>query len=421
MNYIKSLGEFSYVTNRIFPHLDAQAKARRVEWTKSFWLFWLSAKATKTRIQMVLVHMDEKWFYASVRRTKNKQILSIGCELRHNTTHHLSHMHKVLIIAATGYIVKDNDIEAGGNAIRLCFDRAGRMIQAKKDSYKRVYYDDGSYSYPRIPENKLRSKGEYYWNDMDITGSSEGTDQDPKYSLLNWHRDQLIPAMEATEEELSLRLNKKIVFRYQMDGAGPHKDKQLLQFIESEFDQRGWLMKFQPSQSPMLNVKDAAILPMLSKKVSAIQGISNQSALLEGEQLFEAARQAWESMDLCKVARTYVTHHQIVLQIHKYEGGNEFLSKNRYHFGIRHHFLPTEDGTGIFRHEVPEDGDEEADNENRQMLSRLNVSNFDVDEYLDEKEIEMLEENMLLCETENEVNEAWTEYYNNYPYDDDTD
>ena len=88
--------------------------------------------------------MDEKWFYALVSRTKNKQITSLGITPRHNTTHHKSHLHKVLVIAATGFIVKVNDIEAGGRAIRLCFDRAGLMVQAKKDSYKRVYRPDGT-------------------------------------------------------------------------------------------------------------------------------------------------------------------------------------------------------------------------------------------------------------------------------------
>ena len=182
MNYMKQLDGFSYTTNHVYPHLDVQAKARRVEWCHAFWLFWLSAKATKSRTQLVLVHMDEKWFYAMVSRTKNKKITSLGVVPRHNTTHHKSHIHKVLVIAATGLIVNDNDIEAGGRGVRLSLSRAGKMVRARKDSYKRVYAEDGTYSYPCIAANRIRRKGELYWKDCDITGSDPGTEKDPKYA-----------------------------------------------------------------------------------------------------------------------------------------------------------------------------------------------------------------------------------------------
>jgi hypothetical protein len=56
------------------------------------------------------------------------------------------------------------------------------MQKAKKDSYKRVYQEDGTYHYPKIPENKLRMKGEMYFESMEITGSNEGTATDPKLS-----------------------------------------------------------------------------------------------------------------------------------------------------------------------------------------------------------------------------------------------
>ena len=37
-----------------------------------------------------------------------------------------------------------------------------RMIAAKEDSYKNIYADGGSYTYPRLPENKLKVKGDLY-------------------------------------------------------------------------------------------------------------------------------------------------------------------------------------------------------------------------------------------------------------------
>ena len=53
-------------------------------------------------------------------------------------------------------------------------DRAGKMVAVKEDSYKRVYADDGkSYTYPKIAENRLRVKGQLYFQNRDITGSKE--------------------------------------------------------------------------------------------------------------------------------------------------------------------------------------------------------------------------------------------------------
>ena len=71
--------------------------------------------------------------------------------------------------------------------------RVGKMVKATKDSYKRVYKDDGSYHYPKIPVNKLRSKGEEYFQSCEITGSAEGNDKSPKMSLISAYRDVIIP------------------------------------------------------------------------------------------------------------------------------------------------------------------------------------------------------------------------------------
>ena len=42
-------------------------------------------------------------------------------------------------------------------------DSMRRTVQAKKDSYKRVYNDDGTYNYPRVAEIIIRKKGEFYF------------------------------------------------------------------------------------------------------------------------------------------------------------------------------------------------------------------------------------------------------------------
>ena len=111
----------------------------------------------------------------------------------------------------------------------------------RKDSYKRVYAKDGTYSYPCIAANRIRRKSELHWKDCDITGSDPGTGTDPKYDLklLIWHRDNLIPSMESETRKLYSFEGKEVVFCYQIDGAGCHQNKTLQTFIEDESQKRG--------------------------------------------------------------------------------------------------------------------------------------------------------------------------------------
>jgi hypothetical protein len=76
-----------------------------------------------------------------------------------------------------------------------------------------------------------------------------------------------IPNMDKLAAEIFAETGKRVIMRYQMDGAGPHADKTLLDAINWEFDKRGWILKFQASNSPLTNVKDYCIFPALSKAV----------------------------------------------------------------------------------------------------------------------------------------------------------
>ena len=174
--YIKSLDSFKYTRNRIFPDLDAQAKARRLTWAKAFWVYWESVRILCPKIKVLYSQMDEKWFYALVLRSNLKSICSLGVEPVAQHTHHKSHMHKLMAIVVLAFIPKENNIAKGGKAFKVSMERAGRMVEAQKDSYKRVYREDGSYHYPAIEANKLRVKGQMYFEDMDVAGLQKGTE-----------------------------------------------------------------------------------------------------------------------------------------------------------------------------------------------------------------------------------------------------
>eukprot|EP00978_Attheya_sp_CCMP212_P046191 scaffold378327_cov47-Attheya_sp.AAC.1 len=65
------------------------------------------------------------------------------------------------------------------------------MQKAKKNSYSRVYRNDGTYHYPKDPANILRREGEENFENWEIQGVSEGTAKNPKFSLLKYKQERL--------------------------------------------------------------------------------------------------------------------------------------------------------------------------------------------------------------------------------------
>ena len=170
----------------------------------------------------MLAHMDEKWFYAIVVRQNNKYVPYLCVEPAPNTVHHKSHVAKVMCLCTTAFLPFKNDITSGGTAKRVDFERVGRMQKAKKDTYRRVYDDDGNYTMPKIPDNQLRVKGREYFTPMEVTGASEGTNKDPKFSLKKYFETQLLPRLEDTAQQFSAENNNsQVLVRFQWDGAGP--------------------------------------------------------------------------------------------------------------------------------------------------------------------------------------------------------
>ncbi len=259
---------------------------------------------------------------------------------------------KELYVVATAYVLNEgsNDITKGGKAIPLACVQVGKMVKAKKNSYKRVYRDDGTFHYPKIEGNILRRAGIEYFKGMELTGSSEGTPSKPKISLLKIYVEQIIPAIE---NKVVARFDKngtrQICIVKQEDGTGLHQDKNYLKQMQKEFDKRNWLIFNQPSQSPITNVHDACIFPMMSKMVSKEQALLFGSKMMHGEQLHQTVMSVWED-DNHKVAmsRAFAGHTQIVISILVHKGDNKYLTeKGGLSFGIRRTFVKDSEGEGV--------------------------------------------------------------------------
>ena len=351
--WLKRQDGFRLRRDRILPSLDAAAKLRRLVWTHSFWLFWLSARLIPIeKAIMVVCHMDEKWFYAVRTRCNTKVLTSIGLEPNDYYAHHKNHIGKEMYICVTAFVLtNNNDIRMGGTAVPVSMIRVGKMVCAAKDTYKRVYKPNGKFHYPKIAANKLRTKGQFYFKALELTGSSEGTDKCPKVSLLKCYKEQIIPDMERKiKERFSNGGSREVIILKQEDGAGLHTHKTYIKEMKSEFwEKRGWLLFNQSSQSPTFNVHDSCIFPMMSKHVSREQALTFGSRLLKGEQLYETVMKVWQDpANLIAISRSFAGHWQIVCAAMHHKGDNMYLKeKGGLSFGIRRTFIGNERGDGI--------------------------------------------------------------------------
>ena len=100
-----------------------------------------------------------------------------------------------MFIVVNGFVPTDNDLLGnGGRSIKLSCVPVGDYEQAKRDSYRRVYDDEGRFTYPQIAENHERTKGEYYWKNKTLCGTHEPNDD--QFSLIRGYKDFIIPEME---------------------------------------------------------------------------------------------------------------------------------------------------------------------------------------------------------------------------------
>jgi len=350
MRHLKDQEGFTTRKDRILPSLDKAAQERRVKWAETFWMFWKCVKCCpSSKVKFVLVHMDEKWFYAIVTRANCKVLTSIGLEPTDYYAHHKNHVGKELYIVVTAYVLNNNDITGGGKAIPISCIRVGEMLPAQKNTYKRVYKNDGSYHYPPIAENLLRKRGQEYFKPMELNGSTTGTSKNPKVSLLQKYIDEIIPDIEQKIVDRFGSPETRVCIVKQEDGAGLHTDGTYLKTMNDLFRVRDWLLFNQPSQSPVTNIHDACIFPMMSKAVSTEQSLNFGSRMLVGEQLNQSVMKVWnDNTNLVAMSRAFAGHSQIVCAILEHKGDNKYLSeKGGLSFGVRRTYVCDREGEGV--------------------------------------------------------------------------
>ena len=354
---IMSLPGSKYESTRLLPALTKAHKTKRLFWCWQFRIFWDNAKQLNKKTLVLLVHMDEKWFFGVVVRMYNKVVPLFGVKtVNHDIkVHHKSHLNKLMVLNSTYFLVLDG-IDNGGRAFHSSLQRAGHMKECTETTYKRVTSPDGTASYPKIRGNECRLAGQYYFTPCDVTGATQQIETYTKtkkgemkkkvvskYSLFHdWFMANEIPRLEHLQRQLIQQYNVDITIRYQWDNAGPHDNKELKRLIRHEFDERGWLWCPQPPQSPLLNVHDCNVFAALAKMISNKQGLANcGNTMIDIDSLWNYIHETYYSMPLDTIGRAFAYHTQMANAIHECQGGDEYCTSMGKHCGVRRSYLPT--------------------------------------------------------------------------------
>ena len=130
------------------------------------------------------------------------------------------------------------------------------------------------------------------------------------------------------------------------------------------------MLKFQPSNSPITNVKDDCIFPAISKHVSREQGILKGSQVFSTDELWQSVEKCWNAFPLNTISRAYVRHSQIASALISCSGGDEFVrERGGLHHNVRHCCVTVCDRDGVPTGvEVVTIPDNEDDNQPRRQL-----------------------------------------------------
>ena len=126
----------------------------------------------------------------------------------------------------------DDNIENGGEIVKLGMFRAQSYKLAEKEVREGVGNDDGGMRYngPII-----RKKDDLYPVDYTVTGSNDGTAKDPKCSLQCIFQYNIFPAVRSLVSPGGKYEGYKLVCMG--DGAGLHIEASFINFIRSSCEE----------------------------------------------------------------------------------------------------------------------------------------------------------------------------------------
>ena len=252
--------------------------------------------------------------------------------------YHKNHVNKVMGICVVGYAYEGNP-EKGGVAVKIAFTRA----QASKIAgrMQRAYSGTNAAGGREYRGEVLRRKGDPFSVDTTVTGSSEGTSDDPKFALVRYFRECVFKQIAALVGTGGAFEGYTPVI--QGDQAGPHEEEEFKRFVTEWCKEKGWLWEPQAPQMPHLNVDDLAVFPAMSKRHSTLTRRFTGSVASK-DVIWNNAVQVWNEMEECVIARAFVLAWRLAALVIEKGGENTFLGTKEMHRGVRRDFNDTKNG-----------------------------------------------------------------------------
>ena len=287
------------------------------------------------------IHFDEKWFKGHVSRKNHKQCIELNIvETTATETKHKNHIPKVMVVAVTAYAF-ENGFEGGGDGLKIGFYRAQGVKMARRTvrAYNAV---SRKYDGPLV-----RKKGDAYLVDCNVTGSSKGTEDNPKFSLKHVFKSQVFPAVEELVEEGGKYEGYLPIFRG--DNAGPHKEKTkggFDTFCAEYCEERGWRWEPQSAQSPEFNNNDLTVFPAMSKRHSVVLKKSSGRKVADKDTIFEKAKEVFDEYPSSAIARGHILAYRLIKKALEIDGRNDYI-RNGLHCNVRQDFIDCDKGVRL--------------------------------------------------------------------------
>ena len=333
--FVTSHGSYTTYAERILPLLNCRQKLKHCHFARR-----LLNNHYLGNGKYLLVHYDEKWFWALVLRANAKACTELGIEKKTFNVFHKNHIDKVMCLAITGYAY-ENSIENGGVGLKLGFYRCGAAKIAKKRQRQATKDANGN---TRYQGPVLREAGDVYWVDTTVTGSALGTSKDPKFPLKPVFEHSVFPNLDDLVKPGGKFEGYTVII--QGDQAGPHEEDDFVRYMRLECSNRGWCFEPQSPQSPHLNNLDLAVFPAMSRRHSTESRKRNQR-VLKKEEIWDCAFQVWKELPSCKIARGFLQVRRLAEKVLASKGENRFLlekGKKGLHCGGSADFHDTADG-----------------------------------------------------------------------------
>ena len=332
---------YSSVLERVLPLVKGKQRKDAVDFARRFRNNWGRGKG-----KYLLVHLDEKWFYGLLLRHA-KVCEALGLEKTHLYAQHKNHITKVLMLAVVGIAFEDS-LENGGIGVRLGIYRAeAAKIAGKRQNEARVDPESGKVSYPKEENGgtKIRDKGDVYFKDVEVTGSTSGTSSKPKFCLLWFLREILFPQLQTLVGPGGQFEGYCPIIQW--DNAGPHTDKTLVAFAEkfcAEQRPTPWGWEPQGPQMPHANVLDLLVFPKLSRHHGHVVRRAAGRSVAKPDVIWQHARAEFLKCSSVDIAKAFVLAHRLMAKVIAADGYNHFLDEGGVHSGVREDFTVTVDG-----------------------------------------------------------------------------